>query len=150
MFVANDAQILPEWAEFVSGIIDTAHLTPNAAWRELQEDLGKLIIAHLEKLHERDRKKLSYILKWHDLGIKAACYHHDEFFAKLANLLEWRVNRGTEPANEEDLHDEQEFAGTGLAFHWRTLPEVLATIPGEAGRPKRLLCFTTRSSANQC
>jgi molecular chaperone HtpG len=158
MFVVNDAQLLPDWAEFVSGIIDTPILTPNAArdgfirnaaWRELREELGRLIIAHFEKLRDRDRKKLSYILKWHDLGIKAACYYHDEFFARFANLLEWRVNRGVAPASGEDLEDEQEFRDAGLAFHWRTLPEVLATIPETAGKPRQLLCFTTSASANQ-
>jgi len=158
MFVANDAQLLPEWAEFVSGIIDASTLTPNAArdgfirnaqWRDLQEALGRLVIAHLEKLHDRDREKLSFILKWHDLGIKAACYYHDDFFAKFANLLEWRVNRGNAPASADDLEDERNFAGGGLAFHWRTLPEVLAAIPATVGNIKKLLCFTTSSSANQ-
>lgn len=158
MFVANDAQLLPEWAEFVSGIIDTRYLTPNAArdgfirnaaWRTLQDELGKIVIAHLEKLRDRDRKKLSYILKWHDLGIKAACYHHDAFFAKFANLLEWRVNRGAAPARDDDLEDDSAFDGTRQAFHWRTLPEVLATLPEDGGKPKRLLCFTTTASANQ-
>jgi hypothetical protein len=158
MFVVNDAQLLPEWAEFISGILEAPNLTPNAArdgfirnapWRELQEELGKVIIAHLEKLRDRDRKKLSYILKWHDLGIKAACYHHDEFFARFANLLEWRVNRGAAPATSDDFEDEQEFRDAGLAFHWRTLPEVIATIPEVAGISKKLLCFTTSASANQ-
>ena len=159
MFVTNDAQLLPDWAEFVSGIIDTNQLTPNAArdgfirnvaWRELQAALGELIIAHLEKLNRTDRDRLSYILKWHDLGIKAACYHHDEFFAKFANLLEWRVNRGgPEPASADDLDDEAHFGGSRIGFRWRTLPEVLATSPETDGKPKRLLCFTTTASANQ-
>jgi len=83
------------------------------------------------------------------LGIKAACYHHDEFFARFANLLEWRVNRGVAPVSGDDLDDEQEFRDAGLAFHWRTLPEVLAIIPEVTGKPKQLLCFTTSASANQ-
>jgi len=47
MFVVNDAELLPEWAEFVSGIIETSSLTPNAArdgfirnaaWRECRKN----------------------------------------------------------------------------------------------------------------
>ena len=160
MFVTNDAELLPPWAEFVSGIIETAGLTPNAArdgfiknkaWSQLREALGDLIISGMDKLRETNRKQLSYILKYHDLGIKAACHQHEPFFQKFAHLLEWRVNRLPNHGTEEDAEDmlDVDFLGSGVSFHWRTLPEVLAATPGIDGRPKRLLTFTTTSAANQ-
>lgn len=160
MFVANDAELLPPWAEFVSGIIETSGLTPNAArdgfiknkaWSQLREALGNLIIQGMDRLRETNRKQLSYILKYHDLGIKAACHHHEPFFEKFAHLLEWRVNRLPNAVTEEDAEDmlDMDIRGGGISFHWRTLPEVLAATPGEEGRPKRLLCFTTSSAGNQ-
>ena len=160
MFVANDADLLPSWAEFVSGIIETSGLTPNAArdgfirnkaWSDLREALGDLIVASLEKLSRTNRKQLSYILKFHERGIKAACYHHDPFFRKFAHLLEWRVNHlpgADTEADEEDALD-ADLRSPGIAFHWRTLPEVLAAAKAEPKRPKRLLAFTTYNAANQ-
>ena len=160
MFVANDAELLPEWAEFVSGIIETSGLTPNAArdgfiknkaWSQLREALGDLIIKGMERLCETNRKQLSFILKWHDLGIKAACHHHEPFFQKFAHLLEWRVNRLPGTVTEEDAQDalEMDSRSGQISFHWRTLPEVLSATPSEVGRPKRLLTFTTSSAGNQ-
>jgi molecular chaperone HtpG len=160
MFVVNDAELLPPWAEFVSGIIETSGLTPNAArdgfiknkaWSQLRDALGDLIIRGMEKLREANRKQLSYILKYHDLGIKAACHHHGPFFQKFAHLLEWRVNRLPNAETKEDAEDMMDFdirAG-GVSYHWRTLPEVLETTRSEEGRPKRLRTFTTSNAANQ-
>ncbi len=160
MFVANDADVLPPWAEFVSGMIETSSLTPNAArdgfiknkaWSALREALGDWIVRCLERLAQKDRKQFSYILKYHDMGIKAACYHHEPFFRQFAHLLEWRVNRLPSISAEGDAQDDldADLRGSGLSFHWRTLPEVLQATPGEAGRPKKLLTFTTSNAANQ-
>jgi hypothetical protein len=160
MFVANDAELLPPWAEFVSGIIETSGLTPNAArdgfiknaaWSQLREALGEIIIRGMDRLRETNRDQLSYILKYHDLGIKAACHHHEPFFRKFAHLLEWRVNRLPSGKSDEDARDslEIDLRGSGISFHWRTLPEVLAVAKSEPGRPKRLLAFTTSNAANQ-
>jgi len=160
MFVVNDAELLPPWAEFVSGIIETSGLTPNAArdgfiknkaWSQLRGALGDVIIEGMTKLSQTNRNQLSYILKYHDLGIKAACHHHEPFFQKFADLLEWRVNRLPNAETEEDAQDmlDMDVRGGGVSFHWRTLPEVLAATPGEPGRPKRLLAFTTTSAGNQ-
>lgn len=160
MFVVNDAELLPPWAEFVSGIIETSGLTPNAArdgfiknkaWSQLRDALGDIIIQGMERLRETSRKQLSYILKYHDLGIKAACHNHEPFFRKFAHMLEWRVNRLSSAATEEDAEDmlDTDIRGGGVSFHWRTLPEVLAASKSEGGRPKRLLTFTTSNAANQ-
>ncbi|MCU0755369.1 MAG: ATP-binding protein [Xanthomonadales bacterium] len=160
MYVSNDADLLPPWAEFVSGIIETSGLTPNAArdgfirnaaWSKLRDALGEVIIQGMDRLRTHNRRQLSYILKYHELGIKAACYHHEPFFQKFAHLLEWRVNRL--PNSEHDRDDDDllgvDRRGDGVAFHWRTLPEVLAASRSEPGRAQRLLTFTTSNAANQ-
>ncbi len=161
MFVANDADLLPPWAEFVSGIIETSGLTPNAArdgfiknaaWGQLREALGELIIRGLDRLRNVNRKQLAYILKYHDLGIKAACKHHEPFFRKFAHLLEWRVNRlpTSDPTNDDDGETlDLDLRSGGVSYHWRTLPEVLAATKSQPGRPTRLLAFTTSNAANQ-
>lgn len=163
MFLCEDAkELLPRWATFVNGIINTPSLTPNAArdnftrdasYARLRDRLGDIIVAHLEHLREREPESLSEILAYHDLSIKAACYYYQPFFEKFAHLLEWRINaasraaspEGTRPSGRRVLSSD-----TGANYSWATLPEILVVLPTpEGGGPKRFPCFTTSSSANQ-
>lgn len=159
MFLCKGAdELLPRWASFVNGLLNTTELEPNAArdkymedekFTALREKLGNLIIAHLEGLKETDPTRLSEIMAYHDFGIKAACHYYDEFHEKFAHLLEWRVNPGS-PLLSDDFGNHragQEWQGTE---RWATLPDLLAKIPALAdGGPKRLSCFTSHTSARQ-
>jgi molecular chaperone HtpG len=162
MFLCEQAkEILPPWASFINGIINTRSLSPNAArdnftrddsFIRLRDRLGDLIVAHLEHLRESEPQRLSEILAYHDLAIKAACHYYEPFFDKFVHLLEWRINaksaasRGSgRPSGRRLLSDD-----TGANYTWATLPEVLAALPvADGGGPKRFSCFTTSSSANQ-
>ncbi len=155
MFLRENAtEILPRWASFVNGVINTSDLKPTAARdnfvrndaasdyvrndaaSDLRDALGDLVIRHLDDLHARNSERFSQILRYHDLGIKAAChYYRDTFFKKFAHLLEWRTNS----KERDDLSGDYKAA-------WRTLPQILDRQEGE---PQRLPCFTTRNSANQ-
>jgi hypothetical protein len=145
----NAADLLPKWASFVNGIIDTPSLTPTAARDNFQRDetfsrlrdaLGQLIIRHLEGLKTQDPERLSKILTYHDLSIKAACDYYEEFFDKFAHLLEWKVNSG-----EKSVHS---FTGEP-PFRRLPLPEILKLLPEHPGGPKRLAAFSTANSTNQ-
>ena len=104
MFLCENAtDLLPKWASFVNGVIDTPSLIPTAARDNFQRDetfgrlrdaLGQIIIRHLEALKTKDPARLSQILAYHNLTIKAACDYYEEFFDKFAHLLEWKVNSG--------------------------------------------------------
>src|SRR4051794_28440500 len=69
MFLCEDAkEILPPWATFVNGIINTSSLLPNAArdnftrdpsFTHLRDRLGDLIIEHFEYLKENQPDRLS-------------------------------------------------------------------------------------------
>jgi len=162
MFVCEDAkELLPPWATFVNGIINTRDLSPNAArdnftrdsaFYRLRDRLGDVIVAHLEQLKEREPQRLSQILAYHDLGIKAACHYYAPFFDKFGHLLEWRINgRSTaaretgRPAGRRALSED-----LGVNYAWATLPDILAALPApNGGGPKRLSCFTSSTSANQ-
>lgn len=149
MFLCENAvDLLPKWASFVNGVIDTPSLTPTAARDNFQRDetsgrlrdtLGQLVINHLEGLKTRDPERLSQILNFHDLSIKAACDYYDDFFDKFAHLLEWRVNHGQAV---DRLSGEP-------PFRRLTLAEILALLPARPDAPKRLSAFSTTSSANQ-
>ncbi len=162
MFLCEDAkEILPPWASFINGILNTRSLSPNAArdnftrdenFTHLRDRLGDIIVAHFEHLREKEPQRLSEILAYHDLGIKAACHYYKPFFDKFAHLLEWRINaksaaaRGSHrPGGRRVLSED-----TGANYTWATLPEILTALPiQDGGGAKRLPCFTTSSSANQ-
>jgi HSP90 family molecular chaperone len=162
MFLCEGAkELLPPWATFINGIINTSSLSPNAArdnfthdesYTRLTDRLGDVIVTHFEGLKEKEPQRLSEILAYHDLSIKAACHYYDPFFEKFGHLLEWRINgksaaaRDRKPsAGRRVFRDE-----IGANYAWATLPEVMASLAAPiGGGPKRLPCFTSHSSANQ-
>lgn len=162
MFVCeNTPEILPSWATFVNGIINSPDLTPNAArdnfikdnaYQELREKLGLCVIEHFEQLREENPRRLSEILAYHVIAIKAACYYHNTFFDKFGHLLEWRVNGGSPAAADTDslgrsVPREREDQGESA---WVTLPQIVKALPQpKDGGLKQLRCFTSTSSANQ-
>jgi molecular chaperone HtpG len=143
----NVPEILPRWAIFINGVINTSDLTPTAARdnfirddaaKALTEELGALVVQHLEMVQKDKPARFSDILRYHNLGIKAACFYYDEFFAKFAHLLEWRTNSG----------EKDELTGE-LKTVWRTLPDVISRLPKVEGEIQLLPCFSTSNSANQ-
>ena len=149
MFLCEGAkELLPPWATFINGIINTRSLSPNAArdnftrdesYRHLRDRFGDLIVAHFERLKEKDPQRLSEILAYHDLGIKGACHYYDPFFEKFGHLLEWRINgksmaaRDRKPSTGRRVFKDE----IGANYAWATLPEVLASLsPCWRWRPK--------------
>ena len=162
MFLCEGTEeLLPPWATFVNGIMNTTTLEPNAArdnflrsdtFNQLVDRLGGLVIAHLDDLKTTNPQRLSEILIWHDFSIKAACHYQDEFFVKFNHLLEWRINRQSPLAIGQRV--EERFRRFGADWEegtvWITLPDLLAGLPTPpAGGPKRLSCFTSHSATSQ-
>lgn len=162
MFLCEGSEeLLPPWATFVNGILNTKTLKPNAARDNyvsddtsdrLRDKLGALVIAHLDDLKVSNPQRLSEILAFQDFGIKAACHYNDEFFAKFGHLLEWRINPKS-PLVTPQRRDER-FRRFGPDWEedavWITLPDLLAALPSlPGGGPKRLSCFTSRSATSQ-
>src|SRR5690349_2277819 len=102
LLLCEDAvDVLPKWARFVNGVINTPDLTPTAARDNFIRDaaadnfrsaLGEVIIKHLDQLRKDDPERFTDIVRYHRLGFLAACYFYDEFFARFAHLLLWRTN----------------------------------------------------------
>ena len=156
----NTPEILPKWAGFVNGVINTSDLSPNAArdnfrrdekFERLRDYLGEQVIAHFEKLKANNRERLSEILAYHDLAIKAACHYYDPFFEKFWHMLEWRVNSQSMAAKTMSRPGGRRFVSEGDTsdYAWVTLPDLIDSLPIDESGLKRLNCFTTHSSANQ-
>lgn len=160
----NASDLLPPWASFVNGIINSTSIEPNAARDnfmrddaaiDLQKRLGDCVIAHLEDLRERDPARLTQILRYQDLAIKAACHLHDDFFKRFASVLEWRVNPGSPlkfEGRSEGLEDREHGDGIDDSRNARrvTLPRLLEALPSpDGGGPKRLSFFSSMLARTQ-
>ncbi len=94
-------ELLPTWAIFANGVVDTPDLSPNAARDDyvrnaasetLTEALGDLIVTHFTTLSKSDPERFQEIVTYHNLGLMAACYYHSDFFDRFFHLLLFRTN----------------------------------------------------------
>jgi len=100
MFIkANDKDLLPRWAGFVKGVINTPELTPTLSRGEIIADeayqrvralLGAVVIAHLDMLQQEDPDKLTLLVGAYNNTIKARAMEDDDFFDRICDLV--RVN----------------------------------------------------------
>lgn len=109
MFVrSKDTDLLPTWAKFVRGLIDSPDLVPTAArdnvqrgddavYKTLQERLGKLIINYLTALAQEPKLRHVFekISLWHHYHLKGMALDHDEFFDEIAEFLLFETNHGS-------------------------------------------------------
>lgn len=98
----RDVELLPEWATFIRGVIDT-DLQPTAARDNLQRDgqyqklrraLGTTIVTHLLALQREKPKDFIRICEWHHVGIKGMALRDDSFFSEVAPHLPFHTNAG--------------------------------------------------------
>jgi len=104
MFItAEHPHLLPVWAKFVSGVIDTPALTPTAArdnvqqdavFREIQGALGQVIINHLKEMSSKTPLRFQEIVDFHHYHIKGMALNNQEFFSQIAELLPFETNQG--------------------------------------------------------
>jgi molecular chaperone HtpG len=101
---ASDDTLLPSWAKFVRGVIDTPDLQPTAARDQiqrthpsfdyLQRRLGEIVVERLSFLAEFDPQKFARINLWHHYHLKGMAFYHDEFFERVGELLLFETSRG--------------------------------------------------------
>lgn len=101
----GDSTLLPTWAKFIRGVVDSPDLSPtagrdninqeNKAFRIIQKALGKCIIDRLAYLAQNRPDKFAYINQWHHTHLKGMAMVNDEFFVQAAELLLFDTNRGS-------------------------------------------------------
>jgi molecular chaperone HtpG len=104
MFIsASNRDLLPSWANFVRGVIDSPDLTPTAARDSVQRDgvfnairdeLGKVIVNAMKKMSREDTRRFEQIMGWHSFSIKAMAVAVDDFFDAIADLVPFETNEG--------------------------------------------------------
>ena len=100
MFVVQGYRdMLPSWAKFVRGIIDSPALTLTAARDAVQQDnaqkeikaqLGDAIIQHLTQLSKDDPNKFQRLCDWHHYHLKGMALRDETFFQSVADLIPLR------------------------------------------------------------
>lgn len=98
----GDTSLLPVWAKFVRGVIDSPDLRPTAgrdnvnqedpAFHAIQDALGDVIVERLAYLAKNRPDKFAYINDWHHDHLKGMAMINDEFFDKVADLLLFETN----------------------------------------------------------
>lgn len=100
---AADQELLPEWAKFVRGVVDSPDLQPTAArdnlikdgvYHRLREALGQLIIDALVELSREDHKKFLRLCDWHHYHLKGMAVHDEAFREAVIEHLPFETNRG--------------------------------------------------------
>ncbi|GHO99299.1 hypothetical protein KSF_093470 [Reticulibacter mediterranei] len=104
MFVmSNNRTLLPPWARFMRGVIDSPALTLTASRdtiqmdgiaREITEALGNVIVRHLQGLAQSNPTHFEEIMKWHAFHIQNMALDYNDFFDAIAELIPFDTNRG--------------------------------------------------------
>lgn len=106
----RDTTLLPSWAKFIRGIIDSPDLLPTAgrdnvnqdstSFKVIQRELGELIIQRLTYLAENSPDKFMYINSCHNEHLKSMAIGNEEFLRKVEKLLLFTTNDGPMPLSE--------------------------------------------------
>nr|VFJ67833.1 MAG: Molecular chaperone, HSP90 family [Candidatus Kentron sp. FM]VFJ68305.1 MAG: Molecular chaperone, HSP90 family [Candidatus Kentron sp. FM]VFK17858.1 MAG: Molecular chaperone, HSP90 family [Candidatus Kentron sp. FM] len=100
---ADDKELLPNWAGFVKGVIDTPALTPvlgrdgiiaDANHQRLRERLSHLILVWLDRIQEQEPDKLKLLVGAFNSVIKTHALEDDEFFERICHLARVETDRG--------------------------------------------------------
>jgi molecular chaperone HtpG len=104
MFIkANDKELLPSWARFVKGVINTPALTPTVSRDEMVRDenhttirdmLGEIILEYLAYLQEQDPQRLDLVVGAYNNTIKARSVDDDDFFDRICDLVRVSTSSG--------------------------------------------------------
>jgi molecular chaperone HtpG len=103
MYVCEDLNLLPEWAGFVSGVLDCSTLNlvasreasmENPAYKALQDYLETAVILFVLRLAEEERPTFLEIIHQHDWAVKWGAVREDLFFEQVRDLIPFRTDRG--------------------------------------------------------
>jgi molecular chaperone HtpG len=102
MFVMEgNRDLLPVWAKFVRGIVDSPALTltasrdavqQDAVQKEIKQQLGEAIIKHLTEFSKEDPIKFQRLCDWHHYHLKGMALREDSFFRAVADLIPFETN----------------------------------------------------------
>lgn len=97
MFIGEDLNILPEWAGFVSGVLDCATLdlvasresaiSERPSYKALQEYLGEAVATFVQNLAKQNRTTFLEVVKQHEWSVKWGAVRSDFFFNQVKDII---------------------------------------------------------------
>jgi molecular chaperone HtpG len=99
----NCRELLPPWAKFVMGVVESPALQPTASRESVRRDtvfsslrdaIGALILRHLQELSRRDRDRFGRIVGVHNALIKAWALQFPDIFPIVAELAVFETGQG--------------------------------------------------------
>src|SRR5262249_10239833 len=104
MFVCkNERTVLPEWAKFVKGIIESPNLRETTSREALLHDenlqrvrnaLGQLILDHLTRIEKENQRVFKEIVTNHNSVMKAWAVVSDELFQRVRDIVLFQADNG--------------------------------------------------------
>ncbi len=104
MFICEShSNLLPDWAKFITGIIDSPALSPTASredvmldenFIEIQKAIAQQITDALRKLIKQEPSKWRRLAITHNNLIKGWAMQRPEFFAEVAEVANFPSNKG--------------------------------------------------------
>lgn len=113
----RDPDFLPPWARFVSGIIESPDLNPNAArdgvirddrFKHLQSQLADVIVRRLKDIAKREPHRFASIAEYHHRNLVGMALSHDDFFEQVKDIIPFVTNRGMSAATSRDIELRQD------------------------------------------
>ena len=103
LITEHERDVLPEWARFVSGVIDCPLLNPTASRETLRHDevysavqtaLARQLLAHFEELADTAPLDWAAIIHAHNDLIKGWAVRAPALFTRVADLITFKTSRG--------------------------------------------------------
>jgi len=104
MYVCRDERsLLPDWAKFVKGVIETPNLRETTSreairrdenFERVQKALGRVILDYLTQISEQDPRMFKEIVTNHNLVIKAWAVASDELFDRIKDIVLFTTDAG--------------------------------------------------------
>lgn len=100
----RERDLLPDWARFVSGMLDCPLLNPTASRETLRHDevfdavregIARQLLAHFEALAETAPVDWATIVQAHNDLIKGWAIRSPDLFTRVADLVSFKTSRGT-------------------------------------------------------
>ena len=97
MYVGEDLSMLPEWAGFLSAVLDCSTLdlvasresaiSERPSYKVLEDYLAQAVVSFLKRLAERERPTFLEVIHQHDWAVMAGALRSDFFFDQVKDLI---------------------------------------------------------------
>ncbi len=103
MYIGKERELLPDWARFVGGVIETSELdvttsresvVRNTRFQRAQALIGERLAGFITELAISEPSRFNAILRAHELAVKMGALEDDHFFGMVKNHVQFDSDSG--------------------------------------------------------